>query len=88
MTNDERAFQSLYFSISLINIDSFITKENIYTQSIYDSTNVKFTISFVSLILCQYNLKVSNEGEYLKHIPIELTVLFCDVVKFIQQFLI
>ncbi len=66
MTNDERAFQSVYFSISLINIDSFITKGNIYTQSIYDSTNVKFTISFVSLILCQYNLiieYVQKQGE-------------------------
>ena len=79
MTTDETAFQSLYFSISLINSDSSITNGNIYTQSTYDSTKVKFTGSFVPLIPGTYNLIVSNGGEYIKNNPIELTVLFGDV---------
>ncbi len=48
--NDETVFQTLYFSVSLINPDTSITKGNIYTQSIYNSGNVKFTVNLVPLI--------------------------------------
>ena len=37
MSTDEAIFQSIYFSVSLINTDLTITKGNIYTQSLHDN---------------------------------------------------
>ena len=79
MTTDEAAFQSIYFSVSLINTDLTITKGNIYTQSLYDNGNIKFIVSFVPLIPGTYKLYVSNGGENIKDIPVEMTVLIGDV---------
>ena len=50
MTTDEATFQSIYFSVSLINTDLTITKGYIYTQLLYDYRNIKFIISFLPLI--------------------------------------
>ena len=79
MTTDEAAFQSIYFSVSLINTDLTITKGNIYTQSLYDNGNIKFIVSFVPLIPGTYKLYVSNGGENIKDIPFEIAVLIGDV---------
>ena len=56
-----------------------LQKENIYTQSIYNSGNVKFSENLVPLIPGKYKLYVSNGNEKIKNIPIEIIVLIGDV---------
>ena len=56
-----------------------LQKENIYTQSIYNSGNVKLIVNLVPLITRKYKLYVSNGNEKIKNIPIEITVLIGDV---------
>ena len=56
-----------------------LQKENIYTQSIYNSGNVKFSVNLVPLIPGKYKLYMSNGNEKIKNIPIEIIVLIGDV---------